>query len=182
MLSFFNNVYAQDSTRFNDGNTGLQSSQNPTIPLGVALGVGYVSEVRDYVATISIDYLLTPKICGGVSYGNFLFDVRENIYSIGLKYWFKSKNYKGGFSPFIGLNYVRFRLLDGEIGEEVNTVRWEKDYFSIPEVTIGICHNTKFGLQTSLQLNYYFDDFYLTNIEFRLGWRFNLRKEKTVLH
>ena len=116
-------VHAQDNIILKNGKADLLNCQKTTIPLGVALGVGYVSEVRDYVATISIDYLLTPKICGEVSYGNFLFDVRENIYSIGLKYWFKSKNYKGGFSPFIGLNYVRFRLLDGEIGEEVNTVR-----------------------------------------------------------
>jgi hypothetical protein len=126
------------------------------------------------------------NISVNLNYGFFLKkygEQREEIYSFGMKYWFTYKNCQTGFSPFIGLSLAKFGLLDGEPGIEDGSIIWEKYYFSLPEIPIGISYTYKNGLQTSLQISYYLSgftrqDLFGPNIELKLGWRFNLRKGK----
>lgn len=181
VLLCFNNVYAQDATGFSDDNSGLQNSQNPTKPFGIATGVAYLGESNlPYIATVSIDYFFNPKFSAEFSYGIFFEHYRDNIYSIGFKYWFRNNNCINGFSPFIGLSYVNFEY--NRFYDIVNdNIIWEKEYYSFLEIPIGIRYTSKFGLQASFQLSYLFfydtSDFYTgPNAEFKIGWRINFRK------
>lgn len=150
---------------------------------GVAAGVAYVNEAnRSYLATASIDYFFNSRISTDLAYSVFLENYRNNIYSIGLKYWWQSSSRKINLFPYIGISYLN---LEFNFGDEVinGNVIWEKEYFSLLEVPIGIRYITKFGLQTSLQFSYLFkfdSSHFLIgpNIDLKLGWRFNLPKGK----
>jgi hypothetical protein len=186
-LSGINSIYYQN------GEVDHLSSQNPRsiFPLGINYGVivaagngvefnYYINELAGLfkVFTGSIDYLVTPKISAEASILVFP-NGSTYLFSLGGKYWLANKCSKSGFSPFLGLFYSRWSMQNYDYIEE-NSPQWSS--FSLIQVPIGISYITKFGLQTSLQLDSYsmFDSNslgILNFIELRIGWRFKTTKK-----
>ena len=147
------------------------SSQNPRniFPLGINGGFMFVNNFGMFSG--SIDYLITPNISAEINYRSFVLSPYF-MYSFGGKYWFVNNYSKSGFSPFLGLLYCNKWMMDD--------AKWFS--YNYVEVPIGISYITKFGFQTSLQLNsfltYKYDRFYASEfIEFRIGWRFKTGKK-----
>ena len=127
-LLCFLRLNAQDTVNVSNGKADLLSLQKKMSKssFGVATGIAYLNESLDYMVTINIDYFFTKRISAGFTYGNFLRDTREKIYSIGVQFGNIEGISQSGLSPFVGLNLVNFRLLDAEPGIEDNTFIWDK--------------------------------------------------------
>jgi len=163
---------------YGNGKVDLLSSQNPRsiFPLGVNFGFTIP------FLTGSIDYLITPNLSAEIELKNLL-STSYHLYSfsVGGKYWFANKYGKSGFSPFAGLFYSRVWVQnDYEDITWFNKPEWSaSNYLEMP---IGISYITKFGLQTSIQLNNSYNIEYdklslINSIEFRVGWRFKNGKK-----
>lgn len=128
----------------------------------------------------AIDYFLTSKWNAEIYAGGLINNDIDYSYSIGMKYWFKSKNCKNGLYPFVGIFYGKKGIIfDGETVN--NVIIWETNHYSFIETPIGIGYTTKYGLEASFILGYafYFERSIGTpSVEFKLGWRFNFKKEK----
>lgn len=155
--------------RYEDGRVDLLSSQNPRsiFPLGISV----VSALRRKDAIMyggGIDYFLTPNISIDLSIGRewrpFGYEEAPFLYYLlGSKYWLTKKDSKSGFAVFTGLSYGYTTM----------------NKLSFWEIPAGISYITKFGFQSSLQLNCaYFPRFNMISpgIEFKLGWRFKIRE------
>jgi hypothetical protein len=186
-LSGINSIYYQN------GEVDLLSSENPRSIFPLGINYGFIvakgnTMVFDYsvigltnlfnVFSGSIDYLITPKISAEASILVFP-NGSTYLFSLGGKYWFANKCSKSGFSPFLGLFYTNLLMENYHYIEE-NIPQWSS--LSFLQVPIGISYITKFGLQTSLQLDSNFLLNYnslgiLNFIEFRIGWRFKTGKK-----
>jgi hypothetical protein len=180
-LSYFSILSAQD-THMLKSSDSLGVAMLPKT-FGLAAGVAYVNEAnRTYLVTAGIDYFFNSKINIDLTYSVFLENYRNNTYTLGLKYWWRSPSRKIRLFPFVGLSYVNleYNYLDKIVDE---SRIWRKEYFSLIEVPFGVRYITRYGLQTSLQLSYLFkydsSNFYIgPNVDLRVGWRFNLRNRK----
>lgn len=117
--------------------------------------------------------MLTPNISAELSFWGFFKYPSQYTLSLGGKYWFANKYGKSGFSPFTGLFYTKMLVENYDYMWE-NMPQWSS--YDILELPIGISYITKFGLQTSLQLDNYIgsdvDNFFAFGLEFSVGWRF----------
>jgi hypothetical protein len=158
--------------QYDNGEVDLLSSQNPRsiFPLGINAGVNIFEVVSG-----GIDYLFTPNISAEINIGGSFRYVNYYYYSFGGKYWFANKYSKSGFSPFLGLFYTKSWARDEEY-MWVNKPEWSS--YNYVEAPIGVSYITKFGFQTSLQLDSYLgydSNRFKINVsffEFRIGWRF----------
>lgn len=182
-----------NSIHSGNGKVDMLESQNPRklFPLGInygfivataggnSTGFNYsLIELTDLFKAFSgnIDYLITPKISTEVS---LLVTNESYLFSLGGKYWLANKRSKSGFSPFLGLFYTNYLLEIGYYHTD-DIQKWSS--FTFAQVPIGISYITKFGLQTTLQLdNFIRFDFnrlsMLNLIELRIGWRFKTGKK-----
>jgi hypothetical protein len=162
---------------YRNGEVNLLSSQNPRSIFPFGINGGY-NIIEMFVG--SIDYFITPNISTEINFkylhGNYI----RNIFSFGGKYWFANKYGKNGFSPFVGLFFTTYsERNDYEDITWNNKPEWSIYY--LPEVPIGISYISKFGFQTSLQLNNYLFSYskkldILPIIELRVGWCFKTGK------
>lgn len=165
---------------YENGKVDLLSSQNPRskFPLGIDVGFTF----RDYMAFFkgSIDYLVTPNVSAEIDFRYVPFtSYHRYIFSCGGKYWFANRYSKSGFSPYVGLFYTNFLVENYEYIWE-NKPRWSN--YNYMEIPFGISYITKFGLQTSIQLNNSYNIEYdilsmINGIEFCIGWRFKSGKK-----
>jgi len=160
--------------QYNNGKVDLLSFQNPRsiFPLGVNVGFTSISMFLG-----SVDYFITPNISTELNFKYIPSYNFQNIFSFGGKYWFANKYGKSGFSPFAGLFFAQIRARnDYEDIKWYNAPKWS--VFNYMELPLGISYITKFGLQTSLQLDSYIgyesDKLNIVSglIELRIGWRF----------
>jgi|GEM_PF-864392 len=158
---------------YENGKIDLLSSENPRaiFPFGLNVGYRFIGGYRFFPG--SIDYMLTPNISAELSFWGFFKYPSQYTFSLGGKYWFANKYGKSGFSPFTGLFYTKMFVENYEYMEE-NMPQWYS--LNVIELPIGISYITKFGLQTSLQIDSYIgsdvDNFIACGLEFRVGWRF----------
>ncbi len=163
---------------YGNGEVDLLSSQNPRsiFPFGIDVGYG----IPMYL--VSIDYFITPNISTEINFKYMHSYKYRNTFSVGGKYWFANKYGKSGFSPFVGLFFTKWSIRnDYEDITWFNRPEWSVHY--LPEVPIGISYITKFGFQTSLQLDNHL--YCVLNklvilpecIELRIGWRFKTGKK-----
>jgi hypothetical protein len=167
---------------YHNGEVDLLSSQNlrSIYPLGINSGFMVGNFMPMFLG--SIDYFINPNISTEVSFKWVPFTYNDlYLYSIGGKYWLANKYSKKGFSPYVGVFLTRAKYRNDEdrvLG--LHEPEWlVSDFLEVP---IGISYITKFGLQTSLQL----DNYLLNNsnklnivsgiIELRIGWRFKTGK------
>jgi hypothetical protein len=163
---------------YGNGEVDLLSSQNPRsiFPLGIDVGYRFIRGYSFF--PVSLDYMLTPNISAELSFCGFFKYPSQYTLTLGGKYWFSKKYGKSGFSPFTGLFYTKMLVENYDYMWE-NMPQWSS--YDVIELPIGISYITKFGLQTSLQLNSYIgsdvDNFIAFGIEFRVGWRFKTGKK-----
>lgn len=163
---------------YQNGEVDLLSSQNPRSIFPFGINVGY-RFIRGYsFFPVNINYMLTPNISAELSFCGFFKYPSQYTFSLGGKYWFANKYGKSGFSPFTGLFYTKMLVENYDYMWE-NMPQWSSyDFIKLP---IGISYITKFGLQTSLQLNSYIgsdvDNFIACGLEISLGWRFKTFKK-----
>ena len=185
-LCFFK-IHAQDTISLKKEkiiagiNADTLSSQNPRniFPLGIDVGLTF----RDYMLFVMgcVNYFVTPNLSTEIDFTYVPFtSYHRYLFSFGGKYWFANKYGKSGFSPFAGLFYTNFLVENYEYIAE-NKPRWVN--YNFIEIPLGISHITKFGLQTSIQLNNSYNLEYgrlsmINGIEFRIGWRFKTGKKK----
>ncbi|OJV42927.1 MAG: hypothetical protein BGO29_07110 [Bacteroidales bacterium 36-12] len=137
-------------------------------PLGVGMGIGYLGLLE-----FSVDYLFLShfSIEANINFfDNGTEGLRPYSHSLGSNIWLFNVNNKSGISPFTGL-FVG--VLE----------RYERPIFPIifdfAKVPLGISYFTKFGLQTSIQLNYhqpFKSDYTFFDIQLKLGWRFKAKR------
>jgi hypothetical protein len=166
------------SIHYQNGEVDLLSSENPRSIFPFGVNVGYMF-IRGYsFFPVSLDYMLTPNISAELSFCGFFKYPSQYTLSLGGKYWFAKKYGKSGFSPFTGLFYTKMLVENYDYMWE-NMPQWSS--YDVIELPIGISYITKFGLQTSLQLNSYIgpdvDNFIAYGLEFRVGWRFKTSKK-----
>lgn len=166
-----------NTIHYGNGVVDLLSSENPRskFPLGVNVGYRFISGYRFF--PVSIDYMLTPNISTELNFCGYFKYPSQYTFSLGGKYWFANKYGKSSFSPFTGLFYTKMLVENYDYMWE-NMPQWSS--YDVIELPIGISYITKFGLQTSLQLDSYIgsnvDDFIAFGLEFRVGWRFKSGK------
>lgn len=165
---------------YKNGKVDLLSSQNPRsiFPLGIDVGIA----MREYMLFVmgSINYLVTPNLSAEIDFTYVPYtSYHRYLFSFGGKYWFANRYTKSGFSPYVGLSYTNFLMENYEYIVE-NKPRWV-DY-NFMEIPFGISYITKFGFQTSIQLNNSYSIEYneidmIIGVEFRIGWRFKTGKK-----
>ncbi len=160
--------------QYNNGKVDLLSFQNPRSIFPFGINVGFTS-ISMFLA--SVDYFITPNISTELNFKYIPSYNFQNIFSFGGKYWFANKYGKSGFSPFAGLFFAQIRARnDYEDIKWYNAPEWS--VYNYMELPLGISYITKFGLQTSLQLDSYIgyesDKLNIVSglIELRIGWRF----------
>lgn len=165
---------------YGNGEVDLLSSQNPRskFPLGIDVGLTF----RDYMLFVmsSVNYLVTPNLSAeiDITYVPFT-SYHRYLFSFGGKYWLANRYSKSSFSPYVGLFYTNFLVENYEYVAE-NKPRWVN--YNFMDIPLGISYITKFGLQTSIQLNNSYNFEYhrirmINGIELRVGWRFKTGKK-----
>lgn len=140
---------------YSNGVVDFRGYQNPHMQKRFGFDVGISKFLEEGGMFIfGADYFVNPNL-------NVVFNIGKNgndVYSSsGFRYFTAHRNNISGFSPYVGLLY----------GTNAN--------FTYLEVPFGLHYQTKFGLQTSIQISAmdYFDSSYeIVRGEFRLGWRF----------
>jgi hypothetical protein len=173
--TYSTNLSKVKTIHYGNGEVDLLSSQNPRSIFPVGIDVGYGVPMF----LVSIDYFVTPNLSTEINFKYMHYYKYRNTFSVGGKYWFANKYGKSGFSPFAGLFFTKWSIRN-DYEDRYNRPEWSVHY--LPEVPIGISYITKFGFQTSLQLDNHL--YSVLNklvilpecIELRIGWRFKTSK------
>ena len=143
---------------YRNGFIDMMGYQNPRKEMPLGAGAGYaVSFTGGSLLSAAADYFVTPQIDLEINFGASDFS-GGLYYSAGSRFHFSSKYSEHKLTPFSG-------VLGGAYYGD-----------AIIQVPLGLHYLSGSGLNASLSVNEMisFEDWQITFIELRLGWRFRL--------
>jgi hypothetical protein len=152
LLFGFDICFCQDVTIFKNINPRISR------PIGADAGIRYIFSVdRSLMFSTTLSYYITHQIGLEIDLAMDQKDGRH--FSTGGRFHLNSRKSVKRFTPFIGA------LVGVEYGE---------GFIQMP---LGLNYLTYAGFETSLSINelFYINSWRTTFVEFRLGWRFNLK-------
>jgi hypothetical protein len=147
------------SIEYKNGFIDLVGNQNPrkSRPFGISGGIAIDLDNGDFgLFLASVEYFIIPQINLELNIGT---DAEQGYYfSTGAKVHLNATNSEKRLTPFTG-------CLIGAYYDEM-----------MVQFPIGLNYITKFGLSTAISLNHMiqFDDYQVTFIELKIGWKFKI--------